>query len=436
VKEKKVTHRVFVFLLTRKSTFYCLNLTMSISPIPSILTLPAELLYCILDRLNAKDILFSFRNVCTHFHAITSTYNRYKIQFTSTSSKDDIHRMCQIIRPKNIVSLVLTNTHCASDRIQLFLALIDLHQLNRLYSLDLFGLNVCDLNKIMHHIITLPTLMSLSLRTGSSEGMNDATMALLSLNIATSSLRKLYLRTICPKIYQISWPNQCKLEQLTIDNLTHKQLCDVLHHLPNLRAFSSNNYSMDPTDQIVLPTPLRLLTSLTLRSSSMLIDKLESLLSRTPSLVNLHIVSCFSTFDFLQRLSQWEQFIHHKLPLLENFKFYINILNYQYENVRDIEPIINAFRTPFWIEQKRWYVTCKYINDGARSDIMLYSPSDPSIDFPGNFLPGNLSYSTSTTKNDDITITSSTWSTRLNLSAMTDAISSHQVCVNFCDTYE
>jgi len=129
---------------TKKSALHYLNVAMSTEPILTLLKLPVELFYCILDRLDTKDILFSFRNVCTHFHTITSTYNRYKIQITSTSSKADIHRMCQIIRPENITSLVLTNTNAreTSDQILLFLSLIGVHQLTRLSSLDLFGLSM------------------------------------------------------------------------------------------------------------------------------------------------------------------------------------------------------------------------------------------------------------------------------------------------------
>jgi hypothetical protein len=431
VKEKNVTHWVFlIFFVTRKSAVDYLNLTMSMEGIPSLVTFPVELIYLILDRLDTKDILFSFRNVCTHFYEITRTYNRYKIQFSSTSSKADIHRMCRIIIPANVVSLALTNTHSTSERIELFFSLIDIHQFTRLYSLDLSGLESCHLNKIMHHIITVPTLISLSLKTEYTEAMKNDTIDLLSSIVATSTLRKLYLRTISRKIYERPWPNQCKLEQLIIGSCTHRELCGVLSHLPNLRVFSSNSYHMDATDEIVLPISSHLLTSLRLCGSTLFIDHLESLLSFTPSLVYLHIVNCFSTFRFLHRLSQWEQFIRQKLPLLENFKFYINIHDHQYENVKQIQPIINAFRTSFWIEEKRWYVTCKYINNDVRCDIMLYSSPDSTTNFPDNFLPGTISYSTSTISNDIIAKTDSTWSARLNLSAMKDAISSHQVCIN------
>ena len=185
---------------------------------------------------------------------------------------------------------------------------------------------------------------------------------------------------------------------------------------------------MEETDQIVFSAPFRRLTSITLRSPNMLIDQLESLLSFTPPLVYLHIASHSSTFSFLQRLSQWEHFIRHKLPLLEKFKFYAYTYEYHYKNVKDIEQILNAFRTSFWLEEKHWYVTCKYINNEARSGIMLYSSTTSSVDFPDNLGPDILSYSTSTTKNDDITKTSSTWNARLNLSAMNDAISLHKVC--------
>lgn len=405
---------------------------MSIKSIPSLLTLPVEVFYCILDQLDAKDILLSFRNVCTHFRAITDTYNRYKIQFTSTSPEADIRLACRMIRPENVISCVLTNTSDESDymtgRIQLFLSLIDIRQFTHLQSLDLFYKGKCDFNKLMSDIFCVSTLMSLSLRWTPTVPMTHDIIGLLSAIIDMPSFRKLHLAYIDPEIYKIPRPNQCKLKELTIDNCSHEKLCDVLHHLSNLRSFSSNYYHMDETDQIVFSTSFQLLTSLTLRSPYMLIDQLESLLSFTPSLVYLHIVNHSSTLSFLQRLSQWEQFIRHKLPLLEKFKFYAYTHDYHYENVKDIELIINAFRTSFWLEDKHWYVTCKYINNDTRSGMMLYSPTASSIDFPDNLWPGILSYSTSTTKNDDIAKTSSTWNARLNLSAMNDAISSHKVC--------
>ena len=359
-------------------------------------------------------------------------YNRYKIQVTSTSPKADIRLLCRMIRPENVISCALRSSNSESDhitcRIQLFLSLIDIRQFTRLQSLDLFSRGDCDFNELIRHIPCIPTFMSLSLRWMKSGPMDHNTIDPLSSILTMPSLRKLHLGRIDPRICMSPSINQYKLEALIVDDCSHSQLCDVLHHLPDLRTFSSNYYSMKETDQIIFSAPFQQLTSLTLRSPQILMDQLESLLSFTPSLVYLHIVSHSSTFTFLQRLSQWEHFIRHKLPSLEKFKFYAYTHEYRYENVQDIERILNAFRTSFWLEEKHWYVTCRYTNNTPRAGLMLYSSTNSSVDFPDNLCSGTLSYSTSTTKNDDITKTSSTWNARLNFSAMAKPISLYKVC--------
>ena len=54
---------------------------MSNKIIPSLVTLPVELVYRILDHLEPFDILLSARNVCTRLNAITETYHRYQVNF-------------------------------------------------------------------------------------------------------------------------------------------------------------------------------------------------------------------------------------------------------------------------------------------------------------------------------------------------------------------
>ena len=46
---------------------------------PSLLALPIELTYRILDQLKQVDILLSVRNVCTRLNAIVDTYHRYQV---------------------------------------------------------------------------------------------------------------------------------------------------------------------------------------------------------------------------------------------------------------------------------------------------------------------------------------------------------------------
>jgi hypothetical protein len=49
----------------------------------SLLTLPIELVYRILDELDQLTILLSLRNVCMRLNTITDTYYRYQVNFRS-----------------------------------------------------------------------------------------------------------------------------------------------------------------------------------------------------------------------------------------------------------------------------------------------------------------------------------------------------------------
>jgi hypothetical protein len=48
---------------------------------PSLLTLPVELVYRILDNLEELTILLSCRDICARLNAITDTYYRYQVIF-------------------------------------------------------------------------------------------------------------------------------------------------------------------------------------------------------------------------------------------------------------------------------------------------------------------------------------------------------------------
>lgn len=47
--------------------------------LPSLLTLPIELIYRILDHLDEWNILISVRDVCTRLNTIVETYHRYQV---------------------------------------------------------------------------------------------------------------------------------------------------------------------------------------------------------------------------------------------------------------------------------------------------------------------------------------------------------------------
>ena len=80
-----------------------------------LLTLPVEVLYHILDKLNIKDILFSFRHVCKKFYSITSIYNRLMLKLSNHSSETPIHRLYRILSPENVGTVTLRKSYLNNE---------------------------------------------------------------------------------------------------------------------------------------------------------------------------------------------------------------------------------------------------------------------------------------------------------------------------------
>jgi len=49
--------------------------------VPSLSTLPVELVYQVLDNLDILTIFVSFRDICKRLNEITDNYHRYKVSF-------------------------------------------------------------------------------------------------------------------------------------------------------------------------------------------------------------------------------------------------------------------------------------------------------------------------------------------------------------------
>jgi len=90
---------------------------MSNKDIPSLATLPIELIYCILDKLDILTILISFRNVCRRLNNIIDNYHRYKVSFISWAAQSQCFRgsnnflsLLQIFLKKQLYVLICWST--------------------------------------------------------------------------------------------------------------------------------------------------------------------------------------------------------------------------------------------------------------------------------------------------------------------------------------
>ena len=69
---------------------------MSDKTLLSLLTLPVEIVYRILDNLQQEEILLSVRDVCIRLNKITDTYHPYQVNFHMRFPSVSTYQSCQI----------------------------------------------------------------------------------------------------------------------------------------------------------------------------------------------------------------------------------------------------------------------------------------------------------------------------------------------------
>jgi hypothetical protein len=336
-------------------------------------------------------------------------------------SKADFHRICRIIRPENILSLHLWYIDKEIiSYIQSFFSLFNIHRLTQLHSLSIWKAEESDLNAILHHIITIAQVNSFSIYSPLPNNSVE-TLSLLSQIIAQSTLRHVVLKFDLGDKDELLWPVQCAVEKLDIGSCTSKQLSSILRHSPRLHTLALNDCKVDLIDGSLIFTPFRQLTHLTFHQTTISINNLEFILSLTPSLTHLYLRSLRTCSKFLHRLSQWEYFIRDKLSHLQKFKFYVTCDKFE---VNSIESLIDGFRTPFWLKEKHWPITCEFRYCFLCSELTIYSSSKSRNYFPHQYDFNAIFCSTSTAIDDDKVKIDNHWCVVLNVAKTTKIMTS------------
>ena len=104
------------------------------------------------------------------------------------------------------------------------------------------------------------------------------------------------------------------------------------------------------------------LSSLNVIDNEISLDRIHSLLCSTPSLLSLKM----NSYRYkATHGSQWKHFIKTKLPLLKNFEFYVRLtLRPFIDDIAEsrLNRFVVSFCKPFWREERRWLVTCNYLD--------------------------------------------------------------------------
>ena len=334
----------------------------------TIESLPVELLHRIFDNLDAQSILFAIRPVCRLFRAVVGTYDRYIFDFKSIS-KSNFHLLCRLVKPQNVISLTLYDNEHIPDQVALFISLVRLRQFTRLHSITLLGIDEFQLDMILKRI-NLKSLTSFSVHIQKYDNRRKkTTLNLLSSIITQPSLRKLELKIKRDRLPNISWPLNCKIEYLITDEDIHfDDIYKILSNSPQLYKLIVRQSLLSMIRNTTLTSSFPQLTSLTIEEFDVTIDRLESFLLFTPCLIYLKLIGKSFVLDG----KRWEQFIQINLPHLDKFQFFITYANSNSQTPGDLELIIESFRSPFWIEHKRWFVAGEF-NIDRSYEILVYS---------------------------------------------------------------
>jgi hypothetical protein len=278
-----------------------------------------------------------------------------------------------LIKPQNVISLILSNDEQTSDQIDLFVSLVRLRQFTRLRSLTLLNIDEAQLNFILKEINPdLLTSFTLSVRKYDDRQIKT-TNNFPALTLAHSNLRQLEFDIAPKRMSKVSWPLNCAIQYLTINNdISIDNLFTILQCSPHLQTIIMKKNFADLNNNIIPTTSsfisFQQLTSLTIENLGVTIDKLESFLSLTPSLVHLKLIGGKNMLYG----KRWEEFIEINLVQLDKFEFFFDEWYGNQKNSADLEVIIASFRTPFWTEHKKWFVICEYKDDWTKT-IHLYS---------------------------------------------------------------
>ena len=350
--------------------------------IPSLETLPVELLHRIFNSLDARTLLLSLKYVCKRLHSIVDTYNRYQFNFQSIS-KSNFHRLCRGARANDVISLILSDDNQTSGQIALFLSLHPIETYTRLQSITLISIEEPYLKLILQHLSATCLLTSLTLHDDSSINVTIESIRLVSIILGKSCFRQLDVIASDDSINEFEWPVTCSIRNLRCSStILFTKFCAILRSSPHLQTMSFRDCLIEHDQELnaVLAQNISYpqLTSLTLEDCDLTMTMIESLFFLTPSLVHLTIKGIGG--DFFDG-ARWERLFQIKLPNLSKFEFAFQSNIGMNCDTADFEAIIAPFQTKFWLEIKHWYVSAVGVKNS--SYVNLYSIPDcaPKISF-------------------------------------------------------
>ena len=317
----------------------------------SLAELPVEVAYRILDYIDIRSILRSFRYVCQRFYWITNSYNRYEFDLSSITQAN-MKLIARLILPENIIALSVSNEWYGQYTTDRFFRFFDKNQLCRLRSLTLTDISCRDVIHILQ-VFTACPVISFSLHGGRRWSDNEAIPFASALT--QFKLRKLILKNVDSSTAYISWEHISTLQHIILGNCTLSQYQTILSSLPHLKAFAMRDCLIQDRNQMYLNSYPQLI-SLSINDCHLSIDDIQFVIFQTPSLVHLQLASRRKEFDSAFDGSFWRHFISLNLSSLATFQFFFSYTMSETDVIIDVDSLLHSFQTSVWWNN----ITCDY----------------------------------------------------------------------------
>ncbi|CAF1581167.1 unnamed protein product [Adineta ricciae] len=317
--------------------------------------LPTEIFHLIFDYLWAHEIFFSFANLNDRTTSVLLSYSKYRINFQSIQ-KFDFDRLRRSIQFEQVISLILSDQNESPYQFEQFLSYFQIGRLTSLRSLSLINIKYASLYQILSSLSKLKRLHSLSFGSSSTEKMH-----IVYADTENIQYKNLYpfLHQLCAEIFlQLTYLCTIYSEELAsmhFPNLLHlksnfgsltSNMNGVFQHAPQLKSFT---FHLGTLHNFVRNQPCYSLRQLSVISSNVLMsmDEIEQFLRSFPNLIHFTIKVCFQHVDIdMIDGYRWQSITQS----LSTFNFKLRPKN----KVNEMH--LDSFRTPFWTEEKRWFV--------------------------------------------------------------------------------
>jgi hypothetical protein len=329
-----------------------------------------ELFVKLFSYLNGADAAFAFSSLNKRFQDLINKYCKiFDFKSKSKLQFDTIFDECSTEKWK---SLQLSNNDDTPGQIEYCFQRYPLHiYFNQLESLSLLKINPID-ESILFQVSFLTKLISLKIGFVCGTTMCSFDFSGLK-QLAVSSCTNTDWMKVRLKI----------------------KLFVILYHFKNFSRFKSLDYTINNCclDRTILTWPSQL-THLkiifeNLDHSNLILQSLENL----PKLISLKIYQ--KEKGYLPVNGQiWQELIRSSLPLLKIFKFYFQFEYWSFRS-NHIKQIISSFSTPFYVNEKKWFVHCDIYPEYRRA--VLYTipfAFDRFTIFTNSFNENLIRYST------------------------------------------